>query len=241
MEKENSAKQVNEEVKKEVEKKVKEQAVSVSRYLITHKHTPVVASKEPAKPVLKKTDIRITRAKRLLEQIERYKQQATEAETELETNGAVDLFEEAKAAADWIEMKACVANNMAAHLLECSDAAGVAAERYYAEAEQKQNEARKQVRLAVDMQHEAKRFADEATKILHTSKSTGEHAELKQVEKNLETVRHRLRKRIREATNKAEKYKKKLAVLMEELGPLLDTLEGENIGTGTEGGTDGSC
>jgi len=214
--------------KKEVSQaKVEKQQKTVSRYLITHRHNPQVTVKEPVKPVLKKTDVRITRAKRLLEQIEVYKQQVLDAENELEIHGAVDLFDEAKDAADWVEMQAGVSRKMATHLSNCADAAEVAAEKYCLEAERLQKEAREQIRLAADMRHNARGFEATAVKILNASNSNGAHADLKAAEKNLNAVRHRLRRKAREASNKVDKYKNKLAALMEEIGPLLDTLDPE--------------
>jgi hypothetical protein len=195
-----------------------------SRMVVQHTHKVSDGKPKETDPV--RQDVRIGRAKRLLEEAEQWEAKAASAIDRLKEHPLATSIAEAKLETDkleqgWEAKRVEAVNNR--------EAAVVA----NAEASKKENEADRLKKAARQFRERAQDFEKQAHKLDDTikaesgaSRENGLHRKLKTLEKQFNTATHKIAKQGREARSKAARIRVRLNCLLKEIAPLLQD-EGE--------------
>lgn len=192
----------------------------VTRYVVEHIHRPAEDKRPGSKG--KKPDPRIGRAKRLKEQIELLEERVKEALDTLESHPLVADIEEAHLAAEWIDREIQQRQSVATYKMDKAMAHLMSATDCQEKAEDLQKEAARLRESARELKQDATNLQAEDRRSLACSRNTGPHGRLQQLQKEYNTKTHRVSRQGREAEQKAAKLRAKLAVLLEEIAPLLE-------------------
>lgn len=190
-----------------------------SRIVVQHTHK--VSNGKPVKKQAPKQDPRIGKARRLLDEVELLEERAETAEAAVLAHPLAEDLADLRIQVEWLETglanKSRLADarcDKADELLDKSNAKAAEAEKWLAESRQLKNEASR-------LKNEARAILADNRRQLEASRQNGSHGRLRGLERQFNLATHKLAKKGREARVKAEKVRKRLNILLEEIAPLL--------------------
>jgi hypothetical protein len=193
--------------------------VEVSRYVVRHVH-----KKQEDVPAPKKVrvDPRIGRAKKLMDDIRLHQERVEAAKAAMESHGLLDEIAEVRLKVDWNNASRDKHLERSVALFDRSDRMIRFAGDKQTEADRLAGEARKLVNDAQVMRRKATALAAQVKRDDQDRRSSGDLSQLGDLQRRYNKATHHVAKKGREAARRVDKLKVKLAILVDEIRPLLD-------------------